>query len=57
MTEMKVCIEKKEKAEEKLAHFSTFLNQPELIDQYFNEKEERQSKLSSVKIEGFENRF
>ena len=57
MIAMKVCIEKKEKAEQKLAHFSTFLNQPELIDQYFNEKEERQSKSSSAKLSGFENRF
>jgi len=57
MIATKVCIEKKQKADEKLAHFSTFLNQPELIDQYFNEKEERQSKSSSAKLSGFENRF
>ena len=57
MIATKVCIEKKQKAGEKLAHLSTFLNQPELIDQYLNEKKEHESKASSAKIEGFEDRF
>ena len=57
MIATKVCIEKKQKAGEKLAHLSTFLNQPELIDQYLNEKKEHESKASSAKIEGFEYRF
>ena len=52
-----IYIQKKEKAQSKLAHLRTFLNQPEMIEQFLSEIKQRDEKTKTAKFEGFENRF
>ena len=54
---IEIYIQKKEKAQSKLAHLRTFLNQPEMIEQFLSEIKERDEKTKTAKFEGFENRF
>ena len=54
---IEIYIQKKEKAQSKLAHLRTFLNQPEMIEQFLSEIKERDEKTRTAKFEGFENRF